>query len=166
MRLARLFQLSGDAWARHANPWSVWTRAPIIPLLALAIWSRAWIGAWAALPVLALLVWIWANPRVFAPAAPNDGWCWRAVMGERMLFERDRRPLPARYVREDRALTALSAFFALVLAVGLYFLDPALTLAGVAGALAAKFWHLDRMAWLHDDMTAEGSGESSPPRLS
>ncbi len=156
-RLARHFQLSGDAWARHANPWSVRTRAPIIPLLALAIWSRAWIGPWAALPVLAVLVWTWANPRVFPPVAPNDGWCWRAVMGERMFSERDVRPLPARYVREDWALVALSTFFALVLAWGLYFLALGPTLAGVAGALAAKFWCLDRMAWLYDDMR-EGRG--------
>jgi hypothetical protein len=36
-RMARAFGLEGDAWQRHANPWSVNTRIPIPPLLAAAI---------------------------------------------------------------------------------------------------------------------------------
>ena len=37
-RIARLFGLTGDAWMRHANPISVWTRFSCLSLLALAIW--------------------------------------------------------------------------------------------------------------------------------
>ena len=55
-RIARAHGMDDDSWARHANPWSVWTRVPILPLLALAIWSRSWIGWWAVLPVLLLVV--------------------------------------------------------------------------------------------------------------
>jgi hypothetical protein len=41
-KLANLFGLHGeDAWRRHANPWSVYTRIPIPLLLVAAIWSRA-----------------------------------------------------------------------------------------------------------------------------
>ena len=43
-RIARLFGLTGDAWMRHANPISVWTRFSCLSLFALAIWSREWIG--------------------------------------------------------------------------------------------------------------------------
>ncbi len=53
----RLFGLEGEAWMRHANPASVWTRFAALPLLALALWSRVWIGWWALLPVAAALAW-------------------------------------------------------------------------------------------------------------
>jgi hypothetical protein len=39
-RVASLFGLKGDRWMRHANPWSVWTRFAVLPLLILAVWSR------------------------------------------------------------------------------------------------------------------------------
>ncbi len=42
--LERAMAMDDTTWARHANPWSVWTRVPILPALALAIYSRAWIG--------------------------------------------------------------------------------------------------------------------------
>ena len=32
-RVASLFGLKGDSWMRHANPWSVWTRFAVLPLL-------------------------------------------------------------------------------------------------------------------------------------
>ena len=44
-RIADAFGMDDATWARHANPWSAWTRIPILPLLCLAIWGRAWIGA-------------------------------------------------------------------------------------------------------------------------
>jgi hypothetical protein len=36
-RMAKAFGLEGDAWQRHANPLSVYTRIPIPPLLVAAI---------------------------------------------------------------------------------------------------------------------------------
>ncbi len=36
-RAAKFFQMSDSVWERHANPWSVWTRYPCLPLLALAV---------------------------------------------------------------------------------------------------------------------------------
>jgi Family of unknown function (DUF6653) len=40
--VTRLFGLEGGTWMRHANPVSVWTRFAVLPLLALAVWSREW----------------------------------------------------------------------------------------------------------------------------
>ncbi|HET6394306.1 MAG TPA: DUF6653 family protein [Blastococcus sp.] len=40
-RMAKAFGLEGDSWQRHANPWSVYPRIPIPPLLAAAVWSRS-----------------------------------------------------------------------------------------------------------------------------
>jgi len=38
VRMAKAFGLEGDARQRHANPWSVYTRIPIPPLLVAAMW--------------------------------------------------------------------------------------------------------------------------------
>ena len=44
-RIASAFGLDDEGWARHANPWSGWTRViTTLPLLIAAIWSRAWVG--------------------------------------------------------------------------------------------------------------------------
>jgi len=54
-QIATAFGMSDGVWMRHANPWSFATRVPVLPLLVLAIWSRAWWGAWALVPVAAIL---------------------------------------------------------------------------------------------------------------
>ncbi len=75
--IARLFRLDDAGWARHANPWSAWTRVASGPLLILALWSHVWLG-WSALaPVALMLLWIWINPRAFSPAGV-DGHLERA----------------------------------------------------------------------------------------
>src|SRR6185295_7828844 len=82
-RLARVFGLDGEqAWLRHANPWSVYTRIPVPVLLVIAIWSRAWIGWWCLLPIGIVVVWTMVNPRVFPPPRSLDHWASRAVLGE------------------------------------------------------------------------------------
>ena len=41
----RLMAMDDAAWARHANPWSVWARVLTpLPMLSASIWSRVWIG--------------------------------------------------------------------------------------------------------------------------
>jgi hypothetical protein len=155
-RIARAHRMDDAAWARHANPWSVWTRVPILPLLALAVWSRAWIGWWALLPVAALLAWTWVNPRVFPPPRSLEGWGSRAVLGERLWLARDRVPVPPRHRRLPLVLNALSAAGGLLLLYGLVRLEPWAALAGLSVALLAKMWFLDRMvrivADMHDDV--------------
>ena len=76
---AAAFRLDAEGWARHANPWSGWTRFATLPLLALACWSRAWIGWWAALPLALLLAWLWLNPRAFPPPRRWDAWMSRGA---------------------------------------------------------------------------------------
>jgi hypothetical protein len=43
--LERLMGMDDATWARHANPWSGWTRVTIVPLLSSANWSRVWLGS-------------------------------------------------------------------------------------------------------------------------
>ncbi|MBS9533059.1 hypothetical protein KIH27_05580 [Mycobacterium sp. M1] len=63
-------------FARHANPWSAWTRWATTPLVLLPVWRRswrdaAWVGAWFAL-----------NPVVFPEPTDRSAWSTRAMLGE------------------------------------------------------------------------------------
>jgi hypothetical protein len=44
-KVARAFGLDAAGWARHANPWSVYTRIPVPVLLAAAVWTTRAYGA-------------------------------------------------------------------------------------------------------------------------
>ncbi|WP_075222072.1 DUF6653 family protein [Acuticoccus yangtzensis] len=150
--ITAMMAMDEATWARHANPWSVWTRVPILAAFALALYARAWIGAWAALPVAALVVWTFLNPRVFPPPRDLTSWAARGVMGERLWLARRTRPIPRHHVHAATALLAASALGLPVLAYGLVVLDPWATACGTLLASGAKLWFVDRMAWLTDEM--------------
>lgn len=152
----RLMSMDDATWARHANPWSVATRFTGLPLVALAIWSRDWIGPWSLAALAAALVWIWLNPRLFPAPRSAESWAARGVMGERMFLARARRPVPAHHVRMAHALTAVSCLGLAVLAYGLFTLRPAPALWGLTVAIGAKAWFADRMVWLQRDAERVG----------
>jgi len=147
--------MDAAAWARHANPWSGWTRVPALPLLALAIWSRAWLGWWALVPVAVLLAWLWVNPRLFPPPRDETAWMTRGVLGERLWLARDETPVPAHHRRAPNILSAIGAAGVLLAIGGLAMRAGWAVIAGVAVAMLAKLWFIDRMVWLHRDMTKE-----------
>ncbi len=68
----RLMRMDDAAWERHANPLSVWSRVTALPLLAAAVWTRLWIGWWCLLPIGAVALFIFVNPRLFAPPVRRD----------------------------------------------------------------------------------------------
>ena len=153
----RLMTMDDATWARHANPWSVWTRVAILPLLTLAIWSRVWLG-WAALVPLGLvLIWTWINPRLFPAPKRLDSWAAQGVMGER-LFLADRKPrgvrtVPAHHRKVAHLLTGVSVLGLGPFAWGLWRLDPWATLFGLSLIMIGKLWFVDRMVWLYRDMS-------------
>lgn len=155
-RIAAAFRMDATAWARHANPWSGWTRVPALPLLALAIWSRAWLGWWALVPVAVLLAWLWVNPRLFPPPRDETAWMTRGVLGERLWLARDETPVPVHHRRAPNILSAIGAAGVLLAIGGLAMRAGWVVIAGVAVAMLAKLWFIDRMVWLHQDMTKEG----------
>lgn len=152
-RIAALFRMDERTWLRHANPWSVWTRLTALPLLLLALWSHAWLGWGALLPVTAALAWIWLNPRIFPPATSVDNWASQGVLGERVWLDRDHCPVPAHHRRVPHLLSALAAAGALVALVGVATLCLTATVLGAVVAILAKLWFVDRMVWLYRDMT-------------
>ena len=162
-RMAKAFGLEGDAWERHAHPWSVYTRIPIPALLAAAIWTRTWIGRRSLVPVAAVCVWTAINPRVFPRPRTFDRWASKAVLGERVWANRDKVPVPERHRVAPHLLTGLNALGVPFIARGLVVLDPWLVLFGLAVYMAGKNWFMDRMALLYDDVTAGPPDSATHP---
>ena len=140
-------------WKRHANPWSFWTRVPILPLLALAIWSRVWLGWWAFVPVAVLVAWVFVNPRAFPPPRHLDDWTSHGVLGERHFLARKSVPIPRHHEIWAKGLSAVAALGMVPLIYSLWALEVWPTLLGLVLAVGGKLWFVDRMAWLHADMT-------------
>jgi uncharacterized protein DUF6653 len=151
------FGLQGDAWRRHANPWSVYTRIPVLAALVAAIWTYAWIGWWSLLPVGAVCIWIAINPKVFPPPRSMDHWASRAVLGEAFWANRKTVPVPPRHRIAPNVLIAINTLGLPFIAWGLVVLDVWIALFGLAVQTAGKTWFLDRMALLYDDMTEEAA---------
>ncbi len=152
--IARAFGLQGDAWMRHANPVSVWTRFAGLPLLVVAIWSRTWISWWALLPVALSVVWLAVNPLFFGPPTSTRNWASKSVLGERIWTEADRASLPEdlRTSPASTAALAVQCIGVLVLGYGLVALEMVSAVAGLVMVQGGKVWYLDRMVRLFETM--------------
>ena len=148
----RLMQMDDAAWARHANPKSVYSRIGILPLITLALWSRIWLGWWCLVPLLATVVWIWWNPRAFPAPQTTDHWASRGTFGERVFLNRHVVPVPQHHLIWARRLTWVSAIGLVPWIYGLWVLNPWATLTGVLLIVGGKIWFVDRMVWLYQDM--------------
>lgn len=153
--------MSDAVWERHANPWSFYTRVPILPLIALSIYAREWIGWWCLVPLVVLIVWVFVNPRAFPPPQRFDTYAARGVMGERVWLARAQHPIPARHARAAMVLTVLSGVGVPPLVYGHVVLDPWAVIAGLLLTVGAKMWFIDRMVWLYDEV---GDGRFQPQR--
>lgn len=153
-KIAAFFQMDEDTWKRHANPWSVWSRATVLPALILAAWSRVWIGWWALVPGVLALLWMWANPRVFGRPDSLDNWASKAVLGERVWIHRDEKSVPKHHRRVPHLLNTMNGVATLFTIWGVVTLQGWPMLFGVVLMYVAKFWYLDRMVWLYEDVQA------------
>ena len=161
-RIARAFGLEGDAWQRHANPWSVYTRIPIPTLLVAAIWSRNRIGRWSLVPVGLLCAWTAVNPRAFRPPRSLDSWASKAVLGEAYWGKRKELALSPRHRVAPNVLGAVSVLGVPFLVRGLVVRDGWMVLFGLAVQTAGKMWFLDRMALLYDEVTPAEAADTAP----
>src|SRR5215204_3136475 len=131
-RVAKLFGLEGDKWMRHANPWSVGTRFAVLPMLALSVWSRDWIGWWSLVPVTLSVVFLIVNPLLFPPPRSTRNWASKGVFGERVYANRKSVEIPPQFrSRVPTVANTLSGLGMLLLTYGLVVLDP----VAVAAAL-------------------------------
>ena len=147
-----MMSMDDQAWARHANPWSVYSRFSCLPLIALAIWSRVWLGWWSLIPIALSLLWVWGNPRVFPPPRYTDNWASKVTFGERIFMRRKTVPIPKHHDRMAMILAMASAPGVFFLVYGLAVLDPWAVIYGVVTSIMPKVWFVDRMVWLYDDM--------------
>ena len=151
-KIAKWFAMSDATWRRHANPWSVWTRTSALPLLALAVWSRAWLGWWS-LGLLALaMAWTWFNPRIFPVPTSTDNWASRAVLGERVWLNRKNIPVPKHHRLVPNILSGVSGSGLPFLVWGLWKLSFWPTFWGCVLIIGGKLWFLDRMVWIYEEM--------------
>ena len=72
----RVAGLRHAMFARHANPWSAWTRWASTPLVLIPVWTRR--RSHAAL----VAGWLAVNPVVFPEPADDRAWATRAILGE------------------------------------------------------------------------------------
>jgi hypothetical protein len=150
--LMRTFFMGEEVWLRHANPLSVYTRFLSMPLLALALWSRDWIGLWCFVPVALAIFWIWINPRIFPRPSSTDNWASKAVLGERTWLRRKAIPIPRHHATAALLLATVSGIGALQFLYGAIALEATMLSYGLCVTLLGKAWFLDRMVWLYEDM--------------
>ena len=152
-KVAKLFGLEGESWTRHANPISVWTRFGVLPLLALSIWSRDWIGWWCLVPIVLSLVFMMVNPLLFPKPRSTRNWASKAVFGERVWSQRNTVAVPGQFTPAAlNATYAVQVLGAALLVLGLVRLDVVDTIAGLLLLQAAKAWYIDRQVLLFEDM--------------
>ena len=148
-KIAGAFRMTDDAWKRHANPWSVWTRFAAIPLMIVAIWSRVWLGWWCLVPVGAVIVWLWLNPHVFAPVETPTSWAAKGIYGEKLwLKERDR--VPPDHLKVLRLLVPIGVAGFVLLGYGLVALEVWPTVFGASLIVLAQLWRIDRLVVFYD----------------
>ncbi len=140
------------AWQRHANPWSVYSRMTILPLMTLAICARVWLGWGAVVPVALVCVWTWWNPRAFEAPTRTDTWASRVTFGERVLLNRHAIAVPAHHHQWAQALGGVAGIGLPFWIWGMWQLDLGMTLFGLALLFGGKLWMCDRMVWLYQDM--------------
>ncbi len=153
-RLARLFGLRDDTWLRHANPASVWVRFAVLPLIALSVWSRRWIGRRALLPLGASLVFTVVEPLLFPPPRSTRNWASRGVLGERIWADRNAVDLPEEFRSTAVPNTTYAFQFAGLAALvrGLVVFDLRSVVGGLLLVQCAKAWFIDRMVLLFRTM--------------
>ncbi len=153
-KIAKLFGLEGQSWMRHANPASVWTRFSVLSILALAIWSRDWIGAWCLIGVGLAIVWMFVNPLLFKAPKSTRNWASRTVLGERIWVDRNKVELPEQF--RSRAPSLIANSYSTIgmglLVYGLADLNLLATVTGILITHGGKAWYLDRISLLFAEM--------------
>jgi len=137
-------------WKRHSNPWSVWTRILIYPLVYVPFWNRSWRqGA-------AVASWFAANPVLFPEPEGDESWATRGVLGEQLWTAERPRDLSVVINTVSAAIFAGGLVFA-------YRQRPwPLALCAVV-AFLLKIWYIDRMTFYYE-RHRDAAGSAGGPR--
>lgn len=148
----KLMLMDEESWQRHSNPWSVYTRFSILPLMSLAFYSRVWLELYSLIPILLSFIWIWLNPRVFGIPSFTDNWASMGTFGERLYLTRKVKPIPEHHLLPAKMLQVLAGMGLPVFIYGVYSLDITALVFGNLWIMLFKAWFVDRMVWLYKDM--------------
>lgn len=147
--------LGTEGWRRHANPWSVFTRFAAIPAGILAGWSRVWIGWWAVLPLVLVVVWLIINPFVFKPIDKPTHWISKGILGEQLWLEGS--PALATHRGALRVLLGFGILGMASMFAGVIWLNPWLAGVGAVLVTATQVWRIKRFARAFDEHEIGGS---------
>ncbi len=150
--LARAFRMDDEARRRHTNPWSVYTRFTMIPLIGLAVWSRVWLHWWSAAPIAVVVLWLWLNPRVFPPPKSTNNWASKVVLGEWVWMNRKSVAVPFHQRRIPNLLSIGAGIGMAAFLAGLILLHVWIAVVGGIVTVLFKLWFADRMVWLYEEM--------------
>src|SRR5919199_3120357 len=126
-----------QTWAKHSNPWSVWTRVLTNPLVYIPVWNRSWRQA------VSVGTWFLLNPRLFPPPQNSSSWATRSVLGEQIWTSKARADLPM-------LINAFSALFFFVALYSAYSRRLWRLVSFGSLALVFKLWFLERMVAYYD----------------
>jgi hypothetical protein len=113
----RVARVRRAIFARHANPWSAWTRWASTPLVLLPVWTRRRSHA------VSVAIWLAVNPVVFPKVSDTKNWATRAMLGEELWIT-------------DRPHDAAAALSALTSAIALAAIVAARRRRAVLAAVA------------------------------
>jgi len=147
-----IMSMDEEAWERHSNPKSVYSRYLILPLFSLAVYSRIWIGWYSAFLVLFIVLLAWYNPRAFSKPENSDNWASRATYGERIYLRRRELEIPTHHRRAVSLLAFATSVGLPVLFYGLYSFNVWYIFFSNFTIIFFKTWLLDRMNWIYADM--------------
>lgn len=151
-RIAGVFNLTSENWLKHANPWSVWTRYSVLPVIAIAFWSRVWVGWWSLCLVIPAIAWMFLNPVCFKKPKSTRNWASKAVLGERVFLNRDNINIPNHHKVIPNILNLISSIGLIASMYGIVYFYVWPTIFGISLTYLGKSWFLDRMVWLYEDM--------------
>ncbi len=138
---------------KHANPWSVWTRYSVLPVIVIAFWSRIWIGWWCLVPGIISILWMFFNPILFREPRSTKNWASKAVLGERVYLNRDKIEIPDIHKTPLYTILNIIAFTGMAMAiVAVVYHCVWGAVFGVSFVYIGKSWYLDRMVWLYETM--------------
>lgn len=157
----RLMRMDDIAWQRHANPWSVYSRFSILPLMSLAFYSRQWIDIYSLIPIVLSFIWIWLNPKCFKAPTQTHNWASMGTFGERIYLARDQLNIAEHHLKSARLLQLLSGLGLPIFIYALFSLNIWALVLGNIWIMVFKAWFVDRMVWLYQDMK-----ETNPEYLS
>ena len=109
-------RMDARAWARHGNPWSVYSRIVGGTFVFFALWSAYWLCWISLIPIGLAIAWVYLNPRLFKPPLSTDTWATRGVLGERAFLNRSVVPIPSGHEKIANVTTGIAICF-VVLAI-------------------------------------------------